>query len=304
MEKEFLINCLNNGLSTREIEKISGKDHRTISYWINKYQINELSSFKKLPPYRLNSIDTPEKAYLLGFILADGAINNNDVEVSVAMCDSEVAEFIASQFGINPRYDYSFDKDARRFPRVRISRRVIDILMYSSGSAKKDRHFPRIRKDLERYLLLGFFDGDGCMTWGRRKDRNRIWQKVSFTSQLKLLSGVQAFLMKNGISTSIKPKTGCDCFVLDFANRGDVLKFIDIIYPDDKFIVLRRKYLKSMALRLELEENGESVNQRQYRAEPAEQEGVETSGGVATHLNNHISIQAINMVRDSPNWAP
>ena len=304
MEKEFLINCLNNGLSTREIEKISGKDHRTISYWIDKYQINDLSTFKKLPPYRINDIDTPEKAYILGFILADAGINDNDVQIAVAMCDAEIAEFIAGQFGSIPRYDYRCNMESRLFPRVRVNRRVVDILKYSGGAAKKDRHFPRIRKDLERYLLLGFFDGDGCMTWGRRKDRNRIWQKVSFTSQLKLLSGVQAFLMKNGISTAIKPKTGCDCFVLDFANKKDVLRFIDIIYPDDKFIVLRRKYLKSMALRLELEENGESVAERQYRAEPAEQEGVETSGGVATRLNNHISIQAINMVRDSPTWAP
>lgn len=304
MNKEFLISCLNNGMTTREIGKICGKDGRTVSYWVKKYELSDLYHFKKLPSYNLETIDTPEKAYLLGFMLADSSVSNYMVEISVAMCDEDVALFIAKQLETTPRYDYYFDKETRRFPRIRINRKIHDILKYFGGETKKDRHYPRVRSDLERYLILGFFDGDGCITWGRRKDRDRIWQKVSFTSQYKLLSGVQAFLLKNGISSAIKPKSDEKCFVMDFCNKADVLKFLDIIYPDDKFIVLQRKYLKARALRLELEENGESADERQYRAEPAEREGVETSGGVATHLNNHISIQATNVVRDSPNWAP
>ena len=49
-----------------------------------------------------------------------------------------------------------------------------------------------------------------------------------------------------------------DCFVIEFANRIDVLKFLNYIYQDD-FVVLKRKYLKYKALRLELEENGEGA---------------------------------------------
>ena len=47
------------------------------------------------------------------------------------------------------------------------------------------------------------------------------------------------------------------------------MKFLGYIYQDD-FIVLKRKYLKYKALRLELEENGESRISEQYRAEPTE----------------------------------
>lgn len=39
MDKKFLEECLKNGMSTRDIEKVSDKDHRTISYWINKYNL-------------------------------------------------------------------------------------------------------------------------------------------------------------------------------------------------------------------------------------------------------------------------
>ena len=46
--------------------------------------------------------------------------------------------------------------------------------------------------------------------------------------------------------------------MLEFANREDVLKFLNFIYPNDSFIILKRKYNKAKALRLELGEFGES----------------------------------------------
>ena len=107
-------------------------------------------------------------------------------------------------------------------------------------------------------MLLGFFDADGSISYGIRKDRNRFWQQVRFTSQLKLLEGIQQMLYKNiGISSIIRPKKGEDCYVISFGSKEDVLKFINYIYPkDDDFIILQRKYLKANAVRLELEEFG------------------------------------------------
>ena len=77
---------------------------------------------------------------------------------------------------------------------------------------------------------MGFFDADGCITWGIRKDRNKIWQKISFTSQLHLLEGIQKMLYNNiGISSTIKPKSNEDCYIIQFSNKEDVLKFINYI---------------------------------------------------------------------------
>ena len=39
MDKLFLEECLNNGMSTRDIEKICDKKHNTINYWIHKYEL-------------------------------------------------------------------------------------------------------------------------------------------------------------------------------------------------------------------------------------------------------------------------
>lgn len=260
MNKEFLEECLEKGMSTRDIEKICDKDHKTISYWINKYNLQDKSKYRKTDNYRFNKIDTKEKAYALGFILADSAITKTNTEISVSLADKEVVDFISNIILGNVQISTLFVIEKRRFPRARLIKKIVDITKFTGGYAKKDRHYPRIRDDLERYLIQGVFDSDGCLTWGRRKDKNRIWQKISFTSQLKILLGVQQYLInKLGISTIVRPKEKENCYVLEFANLNDVLKFCKHIYPDENFIILKRKYLKYKALRLELEENGEGA---------------------------------------------
>lgn len=259
MDKNFLVDCLDKGMSTRDIEKISEKSRSTISYWIHKYNLENNSNYAKDDNYKFEKIDTKEKAYVLGFILADGAITNTNTEISVSLYDKNVVEFISKIIGGKVRYDHTLNKTQRRFPRARLIKKIIDITKFTGGLLKVDRHYPRVRDDLERYLIQGLFDADGCLTWGRRKDKNRLWQKVSFSSQLKILQGVQQYLIKKlNISTIVRPKANENCYVLEFANINDVLKFCDHIYPNENFIILKRKYLTYKALRLELEENGES----------------------------------------------
>lgn len=272
MDKLFLEECLNNGMSTRDIEKICDKKHNTINYWIHKYELMSLSKFSKLEQFKFEKIDSKEKAYALGFILADGAIKDNMVNIAVQLYDKKVLDFISNVINGRVCINRTLNKEKRIFPNARIDKKIKDITKFTGGEKKEDRHYPRVRSDLERYLIQGLFDADGCITWGRRKDKNRIWQKVSFTSQYKILLGVQQYLLKHlSISTSIHPKGNEKCYVLEFANKTDVLKFCKHIYPNEDFIILNRKYLKYKALRLELEENGESNRSDcQYRAEPTE----------------------------------
>ena len=260
MDKIFLKNCLEKGMSTRDIEKICDKSRSTIFYWINKYNLKDESKYVKKDNYKFEKIDTKEKAYTLGFILADSAITEMNTEITVAIRDKCVVEFMSKIINGNVSYSNKFDKKKRVFPKARLIKKITDILKFTGGMAKVDRHYPRVRDDLERYLIQGLFDADGCITWGRRKDKNRIWQKVSFTSQLKILEGVQQYLIKKlNISTVIRPKGKEKCYILEFANLSDVLKFCENIYPNEDFIILKRKYLKYKALRLELEENGEGA---------------------------------------------
>ena len=263
MDKELLESYLEEGLTYKEIANITGKSKTTVGYWITKFNLNDKSKYSK-PKYNdpkmFNKIDTPEKAYIIGYALADGYINSNIIEFGCCIRDKELLKFISNYIGANYREDLTYLPAQRRFPRARVTIGNQDIVkdFNKHCSSKENKHCPIISKELERYLVLGFFDGDGCLTWGRRKDRNRLWHKVCFTSSLRVLEGVQKILLNQcQISTIIRPKGNENCFVLEFSNKADILKFLNFIYPDDSFIILKRKYDKAKALRLELGEFGE-----------------------------------------------
>lgn len=263
MDKELLEQYLNEGKTTREIGYLTGKSRSTVSYWIKKYELTDRMKYAKpiyKDPKMFNKIDTPEKAYIIGYALADGYINDKIVDFACCIADKELLQFISKYIGANYHEDMTYKPESKTFPHaeVHIGNRDIVTDFNKHCSSKLEKHCPIISKSLERYLVQGFFDGDGCLTWGRRKDRNRVWQKISFTSSLKVLEGIQRILLKQcDISTVIRPKAKENCFVLEFASKKNVLKFLNYIYPDDSFIILKRKYEKAVALRLELGENGE-----------------------------------------------
>lgn len=221
--------------------------------------------YYKKPIYKedyFSVIDTKEKAYILGYTLADGYINNNTIEYGCCINDKEILTFISSEIGGHVREDHYFDKKTRRFPRARLSignKILVKDINKLSGGIKNDRTFPRIKKELEPYMLLGFFDGDGCLTWGQKKDRNRLWHKVSFTGSYKLLFAIQKLLVKLGISSALRPKGTENCFVLDLFSKKDVLQILSYMYGKKDLIVLHRKFNKYNALRLELGEFGENT---------------------------------------------
>ena len=303
ISKELLENFLKEGKTTREIGLILGVANTTISRYIRNYNLNNLYSKPKYLPYHLTKIDSKELAYMLGFIIADSSINNEIVEISVAINDSELMDLFSPLLGIKSFEDLTLVKEKRRFPRIRLVRKIVGINKFIGGNKKKDRNVPIIQKDLEVYLIRGIFDADGCITWGYRKDRNRIWHKVSFTSSLGILTSVQKVLYKIGISTIVRPKANGDCYVLEFANKKDILKFYNYLYADDSFIPLKRKFDNYNALRLELGELSENTNCTILScATDLSVESAETTGELNGTLNNQSSTQdSINELRYSPN---
>lgn len=265
MNKNKLIKLLNEGKTHREIGEILGKSKSTVGYWISKYKINNLSASKMIEykdKYFFEKIDTKAKAYILGFTLGDAYINSKHLEYSIAKQDKVILDYISEHLGGEVRVDNTLDKKTRRFPRARVHyyNRVLikHLIKQSGGEYKEDRRIPIVPKHLRRYLLLGFFDADGTITWGYRKDRGRLWHKVAFTSQYKLLEGIQDILYDEiNIPTKIRPKSQGDCYVLEFSNKKAVEIFLEYIYDD--LIVLERKYRNASNLRLNWENSGKAV---------------------------------------------
>lgn len=267
MKKEELLKILkeNKGITIKELCNKYDLKYKATSKMIRDYNytqyITKTDWVSKSPSIELNKIDSPEKAYCIGFIGGDGHIGHkNNITISIKLKDKEIVDFIQKVIGGEVSINLRHNKKKRVFPKATLRRTINDIKKFYGGRLKEERSLPHVSKNLERYLLLGFFDAEGCITWGRRKDRNRIWQKISFTSQYDLLISVQKILSRLGISTSIRPKKGINCYILEFSNKADVLKFCDWLYSDSEFIVLKRKFENYNALRLELGEIGGTTN--------------------------------------------
>lgn len=291
--KEQLENYLNEGKTTREIGLILKVSNNTVSRYIRQFGLDCLYKKPKYLPYHLDIVNTKELAYMLGFIIADSSVNKEQVEISVAQKDSELMILFSDLLGINYKTDLTFIIDRRRFPRIRLSRKICGINKFIGGDLKKSRNVPILNKSLEVYLMRGIFDADGCITWGYRKDRNRLWHKVSFTSSLNILTSVQKILYKIGISTIVRPKSDEDCFVLEFANKVDIIKFYNYIYANNKFIPLKRKFDNYNALRLELGEFSETTNNSAILSciTDLSVKCAETTGELNGTLNNQNSTQ-------------
>jgi hypothetical protein len=266
LSKEILTKYLEQGFSSRKIEGITGIKYWNVINYIKQYGLQDLNKYAKVADYKIDyfhKIDTKEKAYILGFLLGDGCLSKDDkFEIDVQLDDREIIDFMISEIGGHSNISNKLDKTKKQFPHIGFkigeNHIVRDIKMLFGGRLKEERHIPMIKPRLERYLVQGFFDAEGCITWGKRKDRDRIWQKISFTSQYHMLEGIQNILDKNDISSKIRPKANEKCYVIEMASKKQVLEFLHYIYPDNNFIILNRKYNKAEALRLELGEFGES----------------------------------------------
>lgn len=144
----------------------------------------------------LDSIDTPLKAYYLGWLYSDGCITN-DIQLSMAKEDSYLMDKFKEVFGGNIYY-YDKRKDHYKdMASYRIASKhaiaSLNALGCVSRKSTEGMTFPPIDKVLERYFILGFFDGDGSIYKSGRSIRIKF-----ISTSKKFLSKIEEILTSWG----------------------------------------------------------------------------------------------------------
>lgn len=129
-----------------------------------------------LRPYQGNiryfqNIDTPAKAYLLGFIAADGCVQNftktsAGLSITIHIRDREVLDFLKSEIGNSHTLQLVRGGVHIRFT-LASKLLVSDLLAHGIGHRKSltmGDFITPIRADLRGYAVLGYFDGDGSIS--------------------------------------------------------------------------------------------------------------------------------------------
>lgn len=153
-----------------------------------------------------HDIDTPEKAYWLGFLAADGGINpkNNTVQVNLAGRDIEHLRLFHRALDRNaPIYEVTSNYGT---PVARLSigskQMVADLTRHGVGGAKSFTITPW--ETDARHLIApywrGVFDGDGSIgKTAPHRRTGRLWYwRVSLSGSLPMARGFQSFVVEHG----------------------------------------------------------------------------------------------------------
>ena len=166
--------------------------------------------------YNLNKnyfakIDSSLKAYFLGFITADGGIDNDGITISTAKDKNILEEFLKEVNSNRPpkkliRYDSRFQKEYSSWRIFVYSRKMVrDLAKYGVIRNKTFKtYFPKdlIPKRFYRDFIRGVFDGDGSTSKykGMKKYKTKFhyfWHYIfSIAGNLSLLKEIQNILVK------------------------------------------------------------------------------------------------------------
>lgn len=179
-EKIFnqIMELYNNGVYSTEIDKILNLKRGIAAYLLRK---NNISLRHRGPKSKIenenyfDTIDTPEKAYYLGWIMADGNISiyngQYSLKLHVALRDKEIIDNFLKVINSSNKTKVKEDINSSYYVSL-TSRHMCDSLIkFGVIPCKSGKEiFPtQIPAGLYHHFIRGFFDGDGITDISRRR---------------------------------------------------------------------------------------------------------------------------------------
>ena len=161
------------GMSIREVGKALGKSYGSANLYLKAAGVKARPSSKRvhtLDETFFDEIDSPEKAYWLGFLLADGNVSTRSVRVSLKESDRNHVEKlrVAVKAGSEVKIQKNAVPGRWKATLVMSSIHMRDALLSKGWDEFKKKGDLRIVESvpevLRRHLLRGLFDGDGWIT--------------------------------------------------------------------------------------------------------------------------------------------
>jgi len=208
---------------------------------------------------RLIQPKTPEAAYLLGFLWADGYISSTQNRITIEILSTDFLDIgfdkILPEFGNwNVYLRNRPNRQAQHFATLTNNTYLHDFLIdndYTSKNSSPDKILSRIPKNLHQFWFRGLSDGDGCFYNGPVRlpvEQRYISQYCigstyeqdwSYMTKKFDKLNITKYSIKQGIS-----KLGHKNSIIRITNVKDIVKFGQFIYGSTLGPNLGRKYTK------------------------------------------------------------
>lgn len=243
-----------------EIAHNIGYTERQVRGWINH---NCAKKNRVFYDKYFNTIKTPNQAYWLGFIYADGWVINNAVgknyELGIELCREDVQQLIDfnKELGNVHKITYAhYEKyicdnanisitDTAQI-RVYSKQIVKDLISHNVLENKTLKaEYPIVDDDLFFDFLRGYIDGDGCIYVNQHKVSSSVVHITS--SHCEVLNYIKNKLMTYGIKSNIYKERDYKYRIC--VSYKHAIKLLDLIYYNPNVQKLNRKYEKYLILK-------------------------------------------------------
>lgn len=186
IEKEYL-----EGATIRELEEKYPEYRGSINVYLKKRNVTRRrGNISNCNPHYFSSIDCPQKAYFLGFLMADGCIThkkgkeNKTVKLELKIEDKYILEEFAKAIGstLKVKESYGNNKPYKVNNKTYLNKKhnayfsvgnvdlINDLEKYGCVPRKsfKVKKLPQISLELMRFFILGYYDGDGIASVGKQ----------------------------------------------------------------------------------------------------------------------------------------
>jgi hypothetical protein len=265
LTKDLLENKFREGLTPHQISKLLRIDIRTVLKYMEIYGLSHLRPKRAIlgpnpnPNWNCDffeNIDSEDKAYWLGFLMADGCVTTvggmipNVVVLLLAEKDKEQIvkwhQAINSDHNIQTYSNVCWQKssrgeklDATNYKRCvsqHYSRKMCSDLIRLGCTPRKSNtlKFPNLPPHLIHHFIRGYFDGDGSISWEIRGTQ----PKIDFCGTKQFLEGVKYHL-------EVKPKIHdykhSKAFALRIGGKRQVKRIAEYLYFDATVFMVRKR---------------------------------------------------------------
>lgn len=245
-QKDEILRRYDSGESCSSIASSLNSYLQPVTNLVRKYRDKKSLRHNQGNIRFFREIDSPEKAYFLGFIAADGCVqdftkSSSGLSITIHSRDGYILEKLRSYIGCeNPVYGVRGGEHSR----FTLANKdlVSDLAQYDIGHRKSltmGNFLKNVPRGMRKFAILGYFDGDGSLTI-QPKHNNRAYVQIRGTEEL-LLGVVEEM----GI-TSFHLSKKDSIPNLSIGSRENVVKFYDLYDGCPVFLTRKRSKFESI----------------------------------------------------------
>lgn len=255
----LICDLYNQGVSAKTLGIKFSIDKRRIQKWAQELGVlrdkNSSHRFTEINDHVFNNIDSPQKAYWLGFLYADAynSDTTNTVSISLQISDYDHLVKLSKFLGLpDSKIKYTKTNLGYEYYTVKMYSKHLCNQLTSLGCPRAKSFiitYPEWMPDnLHSHFIRGMFDGDGCLTF-RENQKEWKWSLASTEMCCEVIQKIFLQKLEMIVNYHNISKTGNNTCELETSGNEKINKIMSWLYSEaESSIYLERKFEKFQQL--------------------------------------------------------